>query len=428
MSEIVKASSTEPEFAAFLAIDWADQKHAWSLQVAGMTQRERGEVEHSPEAVEAWVTQLGQRFGGGPIAVAVEQSRGPLVFMLSKYEGLHIYPVPPTMSANLRKAFYSSGAKDDPLDADVVLEILLKHRDKLRRLAPDTEATRRVQNLVEERRQMVDEKTAHSNRLTANLKIYFPQILQLFEKVDTKLVCDLLQRWPTLQDLQKVRPGKLRDFLHQHHCRGEELMATRLQQIRTAVPAIHDQAVIEAKAEAVKVAAQLIQVLQEGIQTLDAKIEEAAAAHPDFFIFDSLPGAGRVMAPRLLAAFGSQRERYPKAEDVQVYTGIAPVKVGSGNTEWVHFRFGCPKFLRQTFHEWAGHSIAQSDWARAYYQRQRDRGKSRHAAIRALAFKWIRIVFRCWQDKTVYDESRYMAALEKQGSPLAPKTCAIGAA
>jgi Transposase IS116/IS110/IS902 family len=113
--------------------------------------------------------------------------------------------------------------------------------------------------------------------------------------------------------------------------------------------------------------------------------------HPDFFIFESLPGAGAVMAPRLLAAFGSQRDRYGRADEVQTYSGVAPVTERSGKRKWVHFRWACPKFLRQSFHEWAGHSISQSAWARGHYQQQRDRGKDHHAAVRALAFKWIRV-------------------------------------
>jgi len=183
-------------------------------------------------------------------------------------------------------------------------------------------------------------------------------------------------------------------------------------------PAIRDGAVIEAKSTVVRVMVQVMVSLLEGIANLDQKIEEAAA-HPDFFIFDSLPGAGAVMAPRLLAAFGSQQERYGSAGEVQTYTGIAPVMEKSGKKKWVHFRWACPKFLRQSFHEWAGHSIAQSVWARSYYQQLRNRGKGHHAAVRALAFKWIRIVFRCWKDGVAYDESRYLHSLAGRGSPLA---------
>ena len=408
----------EPEFVAYVGIDWADQKHVWCWQAAGSTEREHGELEHKPETVEAWVGQLCQRFGPGPIAVAVEQVKGALVCMLSKYECLHLFPVPSTMSASMRKALYPSGAKDDPQDADLLLELLVQHRDKLRCLRPDNEGTRRVQNLVEERRKLVEEKTAQLNRLTGYLKIYFPQMLEWFAKLDTKLVCELLERWPSLEELKKVPPAELRRFFRQRRGRHHELTEERLQGIAEAMPALQDRAVIEAKRAVVQVIAQLLCSLLEGIANLDRKIEESASSHPDFFIFDSLPGAGAALAPRLLAALGSQRDRYGSAEEVQKYSGIAPVTERSGKRKWIHFRWACPKFLRQSFHEWAGHSIAESVWARAYYQQQRERGKDHHAAVRALAFKWIRIVFRCWQDRVAYDENKYLAALAKRGSPL----------
>src|SRR5215831_11078324 len=418
MAEIEISQPQKPQFAAFVGIDWADQKHAWCLQAADSTQRQSGELEHKVEIVEAWAAQLCQRFGGKPIAVAVEQRKGALLYMLAKYECLHLFPVPPKMAASLREAFYPSGAKDDPRDADLLLDLLLQHRDKLRRLSPDSEATRRVQNLVEERRKLVDEKTAQINRLTSYLKMYFPQMLDWFEDLDTELVYGLLARWPTLEELQKTSVEELRTFFHRHHCRNRDLIERRIRGIGQAKPAIQDRPVIEAKVAVVKVLVQLIHSLREAIVELDGKIAEASAAHPDFFIFASLPGAGEVMAPRLLAALGSQRERFGSANEVQKYSGIAPVTETSGKKKWVHSRWACPKFLRQSFHEWAGHSIAKSKWARAYYQQQRARGQDHHAAVRALAFKWIRIIFRCWQDRVVYDENKYLAALVTRGSSL----------
>jgi transposase len=419
MSE-VQPVKQEPQFAAFVGIDWADQEHVWCLQAANSEKRESGELEHTAEAVEMWVGQLCQRFGNRPIAMGVEQSRGALVFMLAKYEPLHLFPVPSTMAASMRKALYPSGSKDDPRDADLLLDLLLQHRDKLHRLSPDTEATRRVQNLVEERRKLVDEKTAQTNRLRSHLKIYFPQFLDWFEHLDSELVCGLLERWPTLEDLQKVPLAKLRTFLRKHHCRDEALIEGRIQAIRRSIPAIGDRAVIEAKSTVVKVIVRLMRNLREGIADLDEKIEEAAATHPDFFIFESLPGAGAVMAPRLLAAFGSQRERFANAAEVQSYSGIAPVTERSGKKKWVHFRWACPKFLRQSFHEWASHSMAYSVWARSYYQQQRSKGQDHQAAVRALAFKWIRIAFRCWKDRVAYDESKYLAALAGAALPWRP--------
>ena len=216
------------------------------------------------------------------------------------------------------------------------MDLLLQHRDKLRRLSPDSEATRRVQNLVEERRHLVEEKTAQSNRLTNHLKIYFPQMLEWFDRLDTELVCALLEQWPTLEELQKVPPSRLHAFFRKLRCHYPELVERRLVGIRQAMPAIRDRAVIEAKSAVVKVSVQVIRSLIRGVADLDRKIEEAAAAHPDFFIFESLPGAGAVLAPRLLAALGSQRERYANAAEVQAYSGIAPVTEQSGKKKWVH--------------------------------------------------------------------------------------------
>jgi transposase len=249
------------------------------------------------------------------------------------------------------EALYPSGAKDDPRDADLLPDLLGQHRDKLHRLSPDDEATRRVQNLVEEGRKLTAEKTAQGSRLTTYLKIYFPQMVEWFEKLNMPLVCDLLERWPRLEELQKVSAEELRTFFRQHHChRG--LMERRMLAISGAIPAKGDGAVIEAKSAVVKVIVQLIRSLLQGIAELDRKIAEAAAVHPDFFIFELLPGAGAVMAPRLLAAFGSQRDRYSCADELQTYSGITPVTERSGKRKWVHFRWACPKFLRQSFHEW----------------------------------------------------------------------------
>ena len=150
-------------------------------------------------------------------------------------------------------------------------------------------------------------------------------MLDWFDRLDREAAYALLEQWPTLQEWQKVSAAKLRMFFRKHHCRDQEVIERRIVGIRQAVPAMLDRAVIEAKSAVVKVIAQLIRILVQGIAELDRKIEEGAAAHPDFFIFDSLPGAGPALAPRLLAAFGSQRGRYGSAQEVQAYSGIAPV-------------------------------------------------------------------------------------------------------
>jgi hypothetical protein len=281
MSEPMPSAKSEPEWAAFAAIDWADQKHFWRLVPAGSRQPEQGELENTPEAVEAWAAALQQRFGGRPIAVCLEQARGTLVYMLSKYAHLVLFPVHPTVAARYRETFCTSGAKDDPGDTASLLDLLMRHRERLRQLQPDTVETRLMQFLVEERRRTVNEKTRQSNRLTDCLKLYFPQILRWFDAVDTPLVGDLLERWPSLQELQRAHPGTLRKFLHEHNCRSAERNQERIDAIYQAVEASNDAAVLEAGALTARGLVALLRPLRDHIDELDRRIAELVATHPE---------------------------------------------------------------------------------------------------------------------------------------------------
>jgi transposase len=431
------ADATSPgdtEFAAFVGIDWADQKHAWALRSSSVPAIvERGEVNHTPEAVDAWASELAQRFGGQPIAVGLEQSRGSLLFMLSKYGHLVLFPIHPGTLVNYRKGFRPSGAKSDPSDADFLLELLVQHRDKLRHFDPDTTETRTLRFLVEERRKLVNDKTRYSNRLTAYLKMYFPQVLDWFFDVTTEVACSFLERWPTLQQAQRARPQTLRKFFLEHRSARKLGVDSRLADICRAIPATHDDAVVRSCSAAVAALVRILGTVRAAIGSYDEQIESLARQHPDFTICNSFPGVGPVLAPRLIAALGTQRDRYASASDLQAYSGIAPVVASSGKQRWVHWRWACPKFLRQTFHEWAARSISHSSWAKAYYERQRAIGKAGNTIIRAIAFKWIRILFRCWKDHRPYSAEGYERALARRQSgphPTAPplqlqwKTCA----
>jgi len=408
----------EPAFAAFIAIDWAEQRHYWHMWIAAEQRHEKAWLNHTPEAIDRWAAGLEQRFASAPVAVCLEQSRGPLVFQLAKYAHLVLYPVHPTTLARYRAAFSPAGAKGDPGDAGLLLEILRHHREHLRRLDPDTPETRLLAMLTEQRRRLVDERTRHSNRLTACLKLYYPQPLDWIDNIDAPLGCDLLQRWPTLQQLQRARPDTLRRFFLAHNCRSAQRVEQRIEAIRQSTAAVHDPALLQAGATATASLVALLQTLNHQIAGLDQRLAELTPKHPEAYLFAGLPGAGPVLLPRLIVAFGTQRARFSSAAELAAYCGIAPVSRQSGLTKMVVFRHACPAFLRQTFHEFAACSKLKSVWARAFYQLQIDRGKKHHAAVRALAFRWIRILFRCWKDRIPYDESRYLRCLEQRHSPL----------
>jgi transposase len=408
----------KPHLAASIGLDWADAHHDVSLQESGSDTVERRRIAHTPEALKEWVAELRHRFGGRPVGLCVELSRGPLIHALLEYEFLVLFPVNPLSLKRFRDTFATSGAKDDPTDADLLLELLTKHRDRLRAWTPDDPKTRALGRLVQARRKTVDLRTRLTQQLRAELKGYFPQALDWTGKLTNQLACDFLLRWPTLHSVQRARPETVRKFYYGHNCRRGDLIAKRLQEIRAAVPLTTDPAIVETSVLTVQMLARQIRLLGPSIARFEEEIDKLLADHPDAELFSSLPGAGPALAPRLLVAFGSNRERFDDAIEVQQYSGIAPVTERSGKKTWVHWRWAAPTFLRQSFHEFAGFSILYSAWARAFYDLQRERGKGHHAALRALSFKWIRILFRCWQDRTPYDETHYLRALHKRGSPL----------
>jgi transposase len=406
------------EFAALVGLDWADAKHDVCLQAAGSEQREHDSLDHTPEAIEAWVCSLHKRFAGKPIAICLELNKGPIVFALRKYPFLVLFPVNPLTLARYREAFTPSRAKDDPTDAALQLELLRTHRDKLQPLNPQSPTMRALEQLVEHRRRVVGDKVRITNRLTSTLKNYYPHALQWFQDKDTVMFCDFLSRWPTLKAAQLARRSTLERFFREHHVRSADVITQRINAIKAATPLTTDEGIITPNALLVQALVSQLRATLSAIQDFDNAIAQHAQRHPDFPLFQTLPGAGPVFAPRLLVAFGEQRERYASAAELQQFAGIAPVTERSGKKCWVHWRFQCPTFLRQTFVEWAAESIRHSFWARVYYQQQRDAGKAHQAAVRALAFKWIRILFRCWQDRTPYDESVYLNALSYRGSSL----------
>src|SRR5262244_1301407 len=409
---------TSEAFAAFVGLDWADAKHEVCLQAAGPAQREFLSLAHSPEEINAWVQTLRTRFNGQPVAVCLELTKGPIVSALRTYDFLVLFPVNPLTVARYREAFTPSRAKDDPTDAELQVEILLKHRDKLTPLRPQSPTMRALAQLVEHRRRLVGDKVRLTNRLTSALKNYFPQVLQWFPDKDTAIFCDFLSRWPTLKAAQLARRTTLETFFRDHHVRSEDVIAQRRHAIKAATPFTTDEGVIAPNALLVQALVAQLRVTLQAIADFDTAIAQRAQSHPDFPLFQALPGAGPVFAPRLLVAFGEQRARYATAAELQKYAGIAPVTERSGKKAWVHWRLQCPKFLRQTFVEWAAESIRHSFWAQLYYQQQRDKGKAHQAAVRALAFKWIRILYRCWQERTPYDEAVYLQALHRRGVSL----------
>jgi transposase len=411
--------NASPQFDLVIGLDRSDAKADLHLIETHTGQRTALTLDTSPEALWEWLLALRQQHSTARVALCLEQPAGHLLSFLEAYHWLTLYPVNPITLKKYREAFVTSRAKDDGKDARYLAELLLHHADKLKAWAPEDSQTRAVQQLVFHRRAVVDERTALSNRLKSLLKQYFPQALALCgEDLWRPLATAFLLKWPTLHALQKAKPSTVKQFYYLHGSRSASLMEQRLALMEKAVPVTDERAHFQSFALRVQLICRQLQLVQKSVAQFDQEIAAAFAAHPDRQIFASLPGAGPVLGPRLLASIGGQRERFESAQQLQRYTGVAPVTKQSGGSCHIHRRYLCPKFHRQSFHEYAKESILWSRWAAAYYLQQRSKGSPHHTAVRALAYKWQRVIWRLWQTRAPYEEGIYETALRRTNSPL----------
>jgi transposase len=408
--------SLSPE--VWIGLDWGHKAHAFALQDrSGHT--ESGTLRHSAEALHHWLKQMASRYGGRPVWLAIEASRGAVIQGLLQYPWVTIYPVNPVTSARYRTAFTPSGAKDDLPDAHVLLELVRDHAHKLRPLEAQDPQTQKLTRLVEVRRHLVDRRTQVLNQLTSLLKDYYPQALELAGNLNSDLAVDFLTRWPDLLSLKTARPSTIKQFYYLHHIRRPELLEARLTRIKESMVLVQDHELVQVSVLHLNVLLDQLRAFRKHLPVVELEIKTFFTSHPEAYLFRDLPGAGPQLAPRLCVAFGTLRELYPNPASLQKLVGVAPVREKSGNQVWTHWRWLAPTFLRQTFVEWAGQTVVFCPWAKRYYQRMTAKGVKHHAVLRALAFKWIRVLWKCWQTHTPYEESRYLQQLRRRKSPNA---------
>ena len=207
--------NTTTKFAATIGLDWADQKHDLWLQPADGSRAEHLRLEQTPETLHEWVAKMRTRFESAKIAIALETSRGPVISALMAYDFIVLFPVNPKALKSYRDAFCVSGAKDDRTDAQLLEEFVRLHPEKLRALEPDTELTRKLAGLAENRRHLVDERTRFINQIHASLKMYYPMAETLLHgQMNTPMAADFLLRYPDLGSLQRATPEQLRSFFY----------------------------------------------------------------------------------------------------------------------------------------------------------------------------------------------------------------------
>jgi transposase len=406
---------SQSKFGLFIGIDWADEKHdAYVIDSNGKGSHEK--IIQTAEGIEQWLAEKRAQVGNQPIALIYESCRNGFVQALILREGISLFPVNPKQFSKYRESYHNAGSKDDRTDARLLARMLCERIQTLKPLELSDEQTRKLDHLCRNRRQLVNRRVHSVVRLKSYLKASFPLVLEL--NITVKVILALLSRWPDPRKIKRASKSLLTKVLQESGLRNTKKIESIVEAIKASRLLTIDNAIHDSMAPMFKLEAKMIRELDKSIARLEKMIEEEFGQHVDAHLFKNLPGAGKVLAPRLLSAFGSNRDRFENATEIAAYSGIAPVTKQSGKSKVVVKRMACSKYLRQTFHEFADFARVWCPWSKAYYRLQRENGMKHNAAVRKLALRWIRILFRVWKDRTPYDQQKYMKVITKKNPDI----------
>src|SRR6266700_7130904 len=390
----------------YAGLDWADSHHDVVVIDDGGRQVASRRVAHSAQGLAELTAFLRQIAPLDQIACIVETNQGLLISTLLE-AGCTLYPVNPKTIDRRRNA---SGAKTDLIDAYLLAKTGRSDLRDLRKLTPDSAIIQELKALTRDQDSLVQSQTRLVNQLTACLKAYYPVALQLFTKLHQACTLKFLHTYPTPQAAHAASVEQITSLLkaarHPTPVKTAQHIWHTLQQPQLQADAITTRT----KARLMLALIAQLSPLIEQIAAYDKEISTLFLTHADQEVFSSLPGAGKRLAPRLLAEWSDDRERYSDTNSVQALAGTSPVAYESGNYSKPHKRYACIKPLRNALQQFAWQSTKQEAWALAYYQRKRTEGKSHSMALRALANVWVRILYAMLLNHTCYDGATFEAA------------------
>jgi transposase len=334
----------------YVGLDWADQHHdVVVLDEAGRRVGSR-RVTHSQEGLEDLKQFL---LGITPhfeeLVCVVETSHGLLITFLLE-TGIPVYPVNPKTANALRKA---AGAKTDQIDAYLLAKTGRFDLADLRRLEPDSPKVQELKTLTRDQDALVQMQTRLVNQLTACLKDYYPAALQLFCKLQQHSTLIFLQTYSTPEAAASASISAIEATLRKGKHPNPSVAAQSIHEELRRPHLSAKEVIVRTKSRLMLSLVKQLLVVVEDIAAYEKEIHTLFLTQEDQEIFASLPGAGRRLAPRLLAEWGDDRTRYQDAESVQTLAGTAPVPFSSGNYAKAHKRFACVKPLRNALYQFA---------------------------------------------------------------------------
>lgn len=418
-----------------VGIDWADDHHDVVLVDTETTDAcsvlDRFRIAHSCDGFESLHAKVREHeTDPSQVLVAIETPHGLLVHDLVR-QGYRVYAINPKSVNRYKDRHSPASPKDDDRDAMALAHILRTDRQHYRPLEMLPENYRLMNELCQDLRQLVDDRSRIVNRLTSCLKDYYPQALGLFSRLDAQISMSFLRNYPDPAHLKSLTKKQFLAFLkkHRYPCpdRVDALWTAVTAHALTADPVI-------ARAGRMRMLALLDQLLalQRHAQDYEHQIHELFDKLPESEGISNLPGVGGRIGPELVATLGPRPKepedetdlqprqgpdrrphRFDTPQALEKLAGAAPVTRQSGNWKNVHFRRACDKRLRRTLHDWAGCSLRSSRWARAFYDHHKQQGHRHSTILRNLACKLIAILHHIWRTGEEYDEQRHIDNLKK---------------
>lgn len=400
------------ERAYFAALDWASDHH----DVVVVDQRGAVVCEWRIAHTAAGWAQLREQLRGyEPLAIAVETNQGLAVEQLLD-AGYAVYPVNPKSAKRYRERKAPTGVKDDGRDAWSLADALRVDGHGWRGLSPEDPLVAELRMLTRDEVALIQQRTGLVNQLHSALAAYYPAALAAFADWTRPSTWAFIESFPTPAALAQAGPKRWEKFLRAHQLWRETTCDKRMDCFAHALDLRGSAAAVAAKSFLAVSLAKVLRALEQQLGAYRERIAQRFREHPDHDLFGSLPGVGPKLGPRLAAEIGSQRDRFESAEGLQAYAGTAPVTFQSGQIERHVVRRACAPFLRAAVHHWADHSRKQCAWAKAYYEKHRQDGDSHACALRCLGQRWLKILWRMWQERAPYDEARHTRAQLQHGS------------
>lgn len=392
-----------------VGLDWAQDDHAVCVIDEQAQVHLRCTVAHSASGLADLIHQLRRVAGPAALPIAVERPSGLLIDTLVE-AGFPVVPIHPNALKASRPRYSAAQGKSDPGDAFILADLLRTDGHRFRPLHPLSDDTRALRALARSRDDLVVQRVALANQLRALLESFWPGAAAIFADVDSPIALAFLARYPTPASAAHLGEKRLAAFLARHAYCGRRPAAELLDRLRAAPAGLAGPAECEAKGELVRTLAAVLEPLVTQLQQLTASLEHAVAQHPDGPIIMSFPRAGRVNAAQILAELGDDRARFTHPDQLAAEAGVAPVTYESGKHRGVGYRWACNKRLRRAVTCFADNSRHASPWSAQVYRRARDRGCDHPHAVRILGRAWLRVLWRCWQDRKPYDPAAHRRA------------------